>query len=53
MIFYLYLVRYDISNKKEIREGFVNNIFTENCDSLKILFKNRFGIEFIPEANYQ
>ena len=33
--------------------GFVNNIFTENCDSLKILFKNRFGIEFIPEANYQ
>ena len=35
------------------KNGFVNNIFTESCNSLKILFEKRFGIEFIPEANYQ
>ena len=36
---------------EDLKPQFVKDIFTEDCDELKKLFRHRFNIEFIKEKN--
>jgi len=36
---------------EDLKPQFVKDIFTEDCEELKKLFKHRFDIEFIKEKN--
>jgi len=36
---------------EDLKPQFIKDIFTENCNELKRLFKYRFNIEFIKEKN--